>query len=138
MLQIWSVEYKEKTTTENEIIINKTISSIPEIVLKKTKETWEKVFTTKVNKTTEYHSIFGNKNFQDRRDKIINKDDCLTQKITIQEIKTIVKKLSNGTVPSSDNISNDILKIMIKSENFKIVLTKLLNTYLENEEILTF
>jgi hypothetical protein len=26
---------------------------------------------------------------------------------------------------------------MIKSENFKIVLTKLLNTYLENEEILS-
>jgi hypothetical protein len=96
-----------------------------------------KVFTTKLNKTIENHRIFRNKNFQDRREKIINKNDCLTQKITIQEIEKTVKKLSNGTALGPDNILNNILKIMIKLESFKIVLTKFLKTYLKNQEIPT-
>jgi hypothetical protein len=113
----------KKTIIKNKIIINKTISNISEIVLKKIIKAWKKVFITKRNKTIENHRIFKNKNFQDKRDKIINKDDYLTQKITKQEVETTVKKLSNSTVLSLNNISNDILKIMIKSKSFKIVLT---------------
>ena len=114
--QLWTVDYiKEKVAlvggqTVKQIITIST--SIPAEVARKVKEAWEKVFTTSVRMSSHDHKVFHSNKFKEIRRKIKNKDTALTILTNREELREIVKKLSNGTSPGPDNIPNDIIKIL--------------------------
>ena len=83
------------------------------------------------------HKAFYNTNFTKKRRRIINKNQILTQEISINESNNIIKNLSNGTACGPDNIPNEILKYMNETQEFQQIINKLLNTCLHQQKIPT-
>ena len=80
------------------------------------------------------NTVFRTKKFQKRREKIFQKNNKLIKKVSEQEIKDTITQLNNGTACGPDNISNEMIKHMAKSQKFVILLTKLI-TFALNKKI---
>ena len=98
------------------------------MVAKQVKIAWETIFTRKKFQSTDDHSVFYTRKFKNIKNKIKNKDKCLTKEATTKETTEIVEQISNNTSPGPDNIPNEIIKIMHKTEIFAIILNKIINT----------
>ena len=113
-------------------------SSVPETVKREVKNAWEKIFSSKKQDKKKINTVFGTKKFQKRREKIFQKDNELIKKVSEQEIliyKDTITQLSNGTACGPDNIPNEMIKHMAKSQKFVTLLTKLINICIEQEDI---
>ena len=134
--QVWTVEYEEiKNLTNGNKKKVKVISSIPETVSNQVKKAWEKIFTSKKSKTTDYYPAFAGEQFKKIKEKIFDKDDALTAKVTQDELKKTINRLSSGTASGPDNVPNEILKIMNETEGFQKVFCKLLNACITQQSI---
>ncbi len=102
--QVWTVEYEKEEMENNKKKKRMTTSSIPETVQREVKNAWEKIFSTKKAKTKDVNPAFISKKFLKRREKILNKDECLIKKVTENEMKETITNLSNGTACGPDNI----------------------------------
>ena len=102
---------------------------------KKVKESWEKVFIASKRAGSFEHKVFETKKFRDIRKKIKFNDDTLTKLTTKEELKEIMKNISNGTAPGPDNIPNEIIKILFQLKEFEEVLIKIINTCLIQKRI---
>ncbi|HYJ01232.1 MAG TPA: reverse transcriptase family protein, partial [Nitrososphaeraceae archaeon] len=124
--QLWTVEYEITKNNKRKIIT----TSNAEIVKKKVKEAWETVFLSGKRKSSDDHTVFHTKKFKEVRKKIKGKDQTLVQLITMNELDTTIKNLSNNTSPGPDRIPNEIIKIFSRNKKFKKILLKILNTSL--------
>ena len=133
--QVWTVEYEETEKTDNSEKKIKVSSSVPEIVKREVKNAWEKIFTTKKQKNKNTNEAFLTRKFIKRREKILNKDQKLIKEITEEEVKETINQLSNGTACGPDNIPNEIIKYMSKSNQFLKLITKILNICIKQKKI---
>ena len=124
--QLWTVEYEKITKEKKEIIT----SSTPQVVQRKVKEVWEKIFNKSKIQTGFNHNVFVTKKFREISKKIKNKDQELVTNFTIEELSNVIRILSNGTAPGPDQIPNELIKILFKNEKFQLILLKVLNTCL--------
>jgi len=133
--QLWTVDYEEIKITPEGAVKVITTTSVPEIVARKVKEAWETIFTSKRKQNSYEHAVFCTKKFKEIKSKIKNKDQALTQETTKKELEQIINNLSNGTAPGPDNIPNEIIKILYKTEHFSNVMTKIINICLMKKQI---
>ena len=133
--QVWTVEYEETERIDNSEKKIKVSSSVPEIVKREVKNAWEKIFTTKKQKNKNTNEAFLTRKFIKRREKILNKDQKLIKEITEEEVKETINQLSNGTACGPDNIPNEIIKYMSKSNQFLKLITKILNICIKQKKI---
>ena len=134
--QLWAVDYQAvRRKRDGTTMLVKASSSIPTIVSREVKKAWEKVFSSKKPITTELHDVFNSPKFKERRERIHNQDGGLIQSISIEEVLSTIKKLSNGTACGPDNIPNEIIKHMGASPKFVEVLTHLFRACMAQQKI---
>ena len=60
-----------------------------------------------------------------------------TQETNQQELENIINNLSNGTAPGLDNIPNEIIKLLFKTEQFSKIIVKIINICMIQRKIPT-